>query len=104
MLLTLAIAIPAGLAAVWLAHTVRIGRIGGADSAVSRAKAQPRDYGLLTHLNTRPRTTYLAKIRNPNSKMPDAYSKPFSTKEYDAAANGGGHHENGHGKPKKGGD
>ena len=39
MLLMLAIAILAGLAAVWLAHTVRIGRIGRADSAVSRVDA-----------------------------------------------------------------
>ena len=69
-----------------------------------KEKASPRDYEVLGFLDTKPRTTYLAKIRNPNAKMPDAYSKPFSTEEYDAAAHGGGHPENGHGKPKKGGD
>ena len=34
-------------------------------SAVVKAKASPRDYGLLTQLNTKPRTTYMAKLTNP---------------------------------------
>ncbi len=40
MLLTFAAAILAGLAAVWLANTVRPGNVSGADSAVSRVDAQ----------------------------------------------------------------
>jgi molybdopterin-containing oxidoreductase family iron-sulfur binding subunit len=36
------------------------------DSAVARRKASPVDYALLEDLNTRPRTTYSALIRNPN--------------------------------------
>ncbi len=39
------------------------------DSDVSKAKRQDRDYGLLTELNLHPRTTFLAKVRNPNPKM-----------------------------------
>ncbi|TPJ38823.1 4Fe-4S dicluster domain-containing protein [Mesorhizobium sp. B2-5-13] len=36
-------------------------------SQVSREKAAPHNYALLEELNTRPRTTYLGKITNPNA-------------------------------------
>ena len=40
------------------------GRPGG--SKVAQLQAEPLNYGLLADLNTRPRTTYLAAVKNPN--------------------------------------
>lgn len=35
-------------------------------------QGSPRNYDLLQYINTRPRTSYLARVKNPNEKMPDA--------------------------------
>jgi molybdopterin-containing oxidoreductase family iron-sulfur binding subunit len=40
-------------------------------SAVARLKASPLDYVMLASLNTRPRTSYEALIRNPNPDLDD---------------------------------
>ena len=42
------------------------------ESKVSKLKATDRNYRLLDYLNVKARTSYLARIRNPNPKMPDA--------------------------------
>jgi molybdopterin-containing oxidoreductase family iron-sulfur binding subunit len=48
------------------------GDINDPESRVSKMKAQDRNYRLLQYLNVNTRTSYLARIRNPNPKMPDA--------------------------------
>lgn len=42
---------------------------GGKGSTVAQLKVDPRDYGLLSELNTRPRLTHLAAVRNPNPAL-----------------------------------
>ena len=44
---------------------ITFGDLQQKESAVRRQKADPRHYALLEHLGTRPRTTYLADVRNP---------------------------------------
>jgi hypothetical protein len=39
---------------------------------VAKLKAQQRNYGVLADLNTRPRTTYIAEVFNPNPELAEA--------------------------------
>jgi MoCo/4Fe-4S cofactor protein with predicted Tat translocation signal len=48
------------------------GNIREAQSSVSQTRQSDRAYVMLKYLNTQPRVSYLARIKNPNSKMPDA--------------------------------
>ena len=63
--------------AVCPTDAIIFGDLHDQNSQVAKAKKDHRNYVLLNELNTQPRTTYLAGLKNQNREMPDYtdYSK-----------------------------
>jgi molybdopterin-containing oxidoreductase family iron-sulfur binding subunit len=60
------------------AEAIVFGDLRDAASRVSKRKAAPVNYGLLSELGTRPRTTYLAAVRNPNPAVEGSWEEKRS--------------------------
>ena len=66
------------------AGAIVFGNLKDPASRVSKLKGLDRDYPVLELLLTKPRTTYLARVRNPNPKMPDYDPRgPIELQEYE---------------------
>ncbi len=66
--------------------SIVFGNIADPKDRVTRLRQSERGYVTLKYLNTQPRVTYLARIKNPNPAMPDAAMVGM------ANGPGGGHH------------
>ena len=57
------------------------GDLNDASSKVAALKKEPLNYALLGELNTRPRTTYLAKLANPHPSLEEGNKAPAHSQE-----------------------
>ncbi|MBL8763118.1 MAG: TAT-variant-translocated molybdopterin oxidoreductase [Phycisphaerae bacterium] len=71
---------------------------GGTGSAVRRMRGHARSYMLLGYLNTRPRTTYMVRVNNPNPRLRAPVEDPFHYGPFKGEHKGGGHEAGGEAK------
>jgi len=62
--------------AVCPSGAIVFGDMNDPNSKIAKVKKNERDYGLLAELGTKPRTTYLARISNPNHELAPAEAVP----------------------------
>jgi Fe-S-cluster-containing dehydrogenase component len=60
-------------------RAISFGDINDPEARVTALKANPRNYGLIDDIGTRPRTTYLAQLRNPSPALPTHASHATQT-------------------------
>ncbi len=88
------------------ARAIVFGNLKDPESSVSKLKQLDRDYPVLELLLTKPRTTYLARVRNPNRDMPDYHEAPLTFENYERKMGNPFEREpaevQGHGTEKKG--
>ena len=61
---------------------IEFGNVLEKNSRVNAGKHNERNYTVLGFLDTKPRVTYLARVRNPNPAMPDFHESPLATEDY----------------------
>ena len=70
-------------------NAITFGDLNDPESRVSKLRENSRSYDLLGYLNVKPRTFYMARIRNPNPEIAPALMH---------GGHGGGGHDAGHGE------
>lgn len=83
------------------ANAIAFGDLSQEDWSVTELAKNPRAYAMLSELNVKPRTRYLARIRNPHPSLADlepiAYQPAHHGDEHGGGEHGGGHGKGGHG-------